>query len=91
MMDCDTTGIEPDFSLVKFKKLVGGGSMQIVNHTVPTALKNLGYQPEQVEAIIGHIKEHGNVVDAPGLKPQHYEVFDTAMGVRASSRWDTSG
>ncbi|MGB3955590.1 MAG: vitamin B12-dependent ribonucleotide reductase [Brooklawnia sp.] len=83
MMDCDTTGIEPDFSLVKFKKLVGGGSMQIVNHTVPTALKNLGYQPEQVEAIIGHIKEHGNVVDAPGLKPQHYEVFDTAMGVRA--------
>ena len=83
MMDCDTTGIEPDFSLVKFKKLVGGGSMQIVNLTVPQALKNLGYQPEQIEAIIEHIREHGNVVDAPGLKPEHYEVFDTAMGVRA--------
>lgn len=83
MMDCDTTGIEPDFSLVKFKKLVGGGSMQIVNLTVPQALRNLGYQAEQVEAIIEHIREHGNVVDAPGLKPEHYEVFDTAMGVRA--------
>ncbi len=83
MMDCDTTGIEPDFSLVKFKKLVGGGSMQIVNNTVPQALKNLGYQPEQIEAIVAHISEHGNVVDAPGLKPEHYEVFDTAMGVRS--------
>ncbi|ANZ15863.1 vitamin B12-dependent ribonucleotide reductase [Streptomyces noursei] len=85
MMDCDTTGVEPDLALVKFKKLVGGGSMQIVNNTVPKALKRLGYQPEQVEAIVAHIADHGNVVDAPGLKPEHYEVFDCAMGERAIS------
>ncbi|HZG05257.1 MAG TPA: vitamin B12-dependent ribonucleotide reductase [Streptomyces sp.] len=85
MMDCDTTGIEPDLALVKFKKLVGGGSMQIVNNTVPKALKRLGYQPEQVEAIVEHIAEHGNVIDAPGLKPEHYEVFDCAMGERSIS------
>ena len=83
MMDCDTTGIEPDFSLVKFKKLVGGGSMQIVNQTIPRALKQLGYADETAEAIIEYIAEHGHVVDAPGLKPEHYEVFDTAMGQRA--------
>ncbi|WP_116948403.1 vitamin B12-dependent ribonucleotide reductase [Jiangella endophytica] len=80
MMDCDTTGIEPDFSLVKFKKLVGGGSMQIVNLTVPKALKKLGYADETIEAIVEYIAEHGNVVDAPGLKPEHYEVFDCAAG-----------
>ena len=85
MMDCDTTGIEPDLALVKFKKLVGGGSMQIVNQTVPRALKNLGYPHEQVEAIIEYIAEHGHVVDAPGLRPEHYEVFDCAMGERAIS------
>ncbi|GAA2092049.1 vitamin B12-dependent ribonucleotide reductase [Streptomyces albiaxialis] len=85
MMDCDTTGVEPDLALVKFKKLVGGGSMQIVNNTVPKALKRLGYQPEQVEAIVEHIAEHGNVVDAPGLRPEHYEVFDCAMGERSIS------
>ena len=85
MMDCDTTGVEPDLALVKFKKLVGGGSMQIVNQTVPRALKNLGYQPEQAEAIIEHIAEHGHVIDAPGLRPEHYEVFDCAMGERAIS------
>ena len=83
MMDCDTTGIEPDFSLVKFKKLVGGGSMQIVNQTIPRALKKMGYQPEQVEAIVAHIAEHGHVIDAPGLRTEHYEVFDTAMGARS--------
>jgi ribonucleoside-diphosphate reductase alpha chain len=83
MMDCDTTGIEPDFSLVKFKKLVGGGSMQIVNQTIPRALKKLGYADETAEAIIEYIAEHGHVIDAPGLKPEHYEVFDTAMGQRA--------
>ena len=83
MMDCDTTGIEPDFSLVKFKKLVGGGSMQIVNQTIPRALRKLGYQPEQVEAIVAYIGEHGHVIDAPGLKLEHYEVFDTAMGARS--------
>ncbi|WP_166351512.1 vitamin B12-dependent ribonucleotide reductase [Phytoactinopolyspora limicola] len=80
MMDCDTTGIEPDFSLVKFKKLVGGGSLQIVNHTVPEALRKLGYTEETVEAVVEYIAEHGNVVDAPGLKPEHYSVFDCAAG-----------
>ncbi|SEP14933.1 vitamin B12-dependent ribonucleotide reductase [Trujillonella endophytica] len=85
MMDCDTTGIEPDFSLVKFKKLVGGGSMQIVNQTVPRALRSLGYQDEQVEAIVEFIAEHGHVVNAPSLRPEHYEVFDCAMGERAIS------
>ena len=85
MMDCDTTGIEPDLALVKFKKLVGGGSMQIVNQTVPRALKNLGYQPEQIEAITEYIAEHGHVVNAPGLRPEHYEVFDCAMGERSIS------
>ncbi|RYU09671.1 vitamin B12-dependent ribonucleotide reductase [Nocardioides iriomotensis] len=83
MMDCDTTGIEPDFSLVKFKKLVGGGSMQIVNQTIPRALKKLGYQTESIEAIVEYISEHGHVIDAPGLKTEHYEVFDTAMGARS--------
>ncbi len=82
MMDCDTTGIEPDLALVKFKKLVGGGSMQIVNQTVPRALAKLGYQPEQAEAIVEYVGEHGHVVDAPGLHPEHYEVFDCAMGER---------
>ncbi len=83
MMDCDTTGIEPDFSLVKFKKLVGGGSMQIVNQTIPRALQKLGYDEEKIEAIVAYIAEHGHVIDAPGLKTEHYEVFDTAMGARA--------
>ncbi len=83
MMDCDTTGIEPDLALVKFKKLVGGGSMQIVNQTVPRALHKLGYTEETIEAIVEHISAHGNVVDAPGLKPEHYSVFDCAMGERS--------
>ncbi len=83
MMDCDTTGVEPDLALVKFKKLVGGGSMQIVNQTVPRALRALGYQEEQVEAIVEYIAEHGHVIDAPGLRTEHYDVFDCAMGARA--------
>ncbi len=91
MMDCDTTGIEPDLALVKFKKLVGGGSMQIVNQTVPRALRSIGYQEEQVEAIVEHIGEHGHVIDAPGLKTEHYSIFDCAMGARSISRWATCG
>jgi ribonucleoside-diphosphate reductase alpha chain len=83
MMDCDTTGIEPDFSLVKFKKLVGGGSMQIVNQTIPRALNRLGYTTETVEAIIEYIAGNGHVVNAPGLRTEHYEIFDTAMGQRS--------
>ncbi len=82
MMDCDTTGIEPDFSLVKFKKLVGGSSMQIVNQAIPRSLKQLGYADETIEAIVEHVSTHGHVVDAPGLRLEHYEIFDTAMGAR---------
>jgi len=85
MMDCDTTGVEPDFSLVKYKKLVGGGSMQIVNQTIPRALRKFGYAEETIEAIVEHISEHGHVIDAPGLKPEHYEVFDCAVGARSIS------
>ena len=83
MMDCDTTGIEPDFSLVKYKKLSTGGSMQIVNQTIPFALHRLGYSQETIEAIIDHISTNGHVVDAPGLKQEHYAIFDTAVGIRA--------
>ena len=83
MMDCDTTGIEPDFSLVKYKKLSTGGSMQIVNQTIPFALHRLGYSQETIEAIVDHISTHGHVVDAPGLKQEHYAIFDTAIGIRA--------
>jgi ribonucleoside-diphosphate reductase alpha chain len=83
MMDCDTTGIEPDFSLVKFKKLVGGGSMQIVNLTIPRALRKAGYSEETVEAIVEYIASHGHVIDAPGLRQEHYDVFDCAVGERA--------
>ncbi len=83
MMDCDTTGIEPDFSLVKFKKLVGGGSMQIVNQTVPAALRKLGYAEETIEAIVEFIAANGHVIDAPGLKLEHYDIFDCALGARS--------
>ncbi|CAO5149199.1 Vitamin B12-dependent ribonucleotide reductase [Frankia sp. AiPs1] len=84
-MDCDTTGIEPDLALVKMKKLVGGASMKIVNQTVPAALRALGYTEETLEAIVEFIAEHGHVVDAPGLRPEHYDVFDCAIGERAIS------
>jgi ribonucleoside-diphosphate reductase alpha chain len=82
MMDCDTTGIEPDLALVKTKKLVGGGTMQIVNQTVPRALGRLGYTPDQAADIVDYIAEHNTVADAPHLKPDHEPVFDTAMGER---------
>ncbi|ABD12860.1 vitamin B12-dependent ribonucleotide reductase [Frankia sp. B2] len=84
-MDCDTTGIEPDLALVKMKKLVGGASMRIVNQTVPAALQALGYPEETIEAIVEYIAEYGHVIDAPGLRPEHYEVFDCAIGERAIS------
>ncbi len=85
LMDCDTTGIEPDFSLVKFKELVGGGQMTIVNRTVPLALATLGYGDEQIEQIEAHIREHGTIVGAPGMKDEHLPVFDVAVGERAIS------
>jgi len=83
MMDCDTTGIEPDLALVKNKKLVGGGSMRIVNQTVPRALQRLGYQPDQVEDIVVYISENNSVAEAPHLRAEHLPVFDTSMGDRA--------
>jgi len=85
LMDCDTTGVEPDFSLVKFKDLVGGGQMTIVNRTVPLALQTLGYTDEQVEQIEAHLNEHGTILGAPGLADEHLSVFDVAVGERAIS------
>jgi ribonucleoside-diphosphate reductase alpha chain len=83
MMDCDTTGIEPDLALVKNKKLVGGGTMRIVNQTVPRALRKLGYTEDQGQGIVAYISEHNSVVDAPHIKPEHHAVFDCSMGERA--------
>ena len=80
MMDCDTTGIEPDLALTKAKKLVGGGTMLIVNQTVPRALSKLGYSDEQVAAISSHIEEHKTIVGADGLKDEHLPVFACSMG-----------
>ena len=85
LMDCDTTGVEPDFSLVKFKELVGGGQMTIVNRTIPMALRTLGYSDEQVEQIEAHINEHATIVGAPDLAAEHLPVFDVAVGERAIS------
>jgi ribonucleoside-diphosphate reductase alpha chain len=79
-MDCDTTGIEPDLGLVKLKKLVGGGSIVIVNQTVPQALRHLGYTEEQVEAIVAYIDEHKTIHGAPALREEHTKVFQCAMG-----------
>jgi ribonucleoside-diphosphate reductase alpha chain len=80
LMDCDTTGVEPDLGLVKFKKLVGGGNMQIVNQTVPRALKRLGYTPSQVEEIIAYIDVNKTIVGAPHLLATHLNVFACSMG-----------
>ena len=80
LMDCDTTGIEPDLGLVKFKKLVGGGNMAIVNQTVPRALQVLGYSPAEVDEIIAYIDEHKSIVGAPALKAEHMPVFACSMG-----------
>jgi len=85
LMDCDTTGVEPDFSLVKFKELVGGGQMTIVNRTVPLALQELGYSDQQIEQIEAYVNEHGTIVGAPGLAEEHLPVFDVAVGQRAIS------
>ncbi|MGZ5332934.1 MAG: vitamin B12-dependent ribonucleotide reductase, partial [Solirubrobacterales bacterium] len=88
LMDCDTTGIEPDFSLVKFKELVGGGQMTIVNQTVPMALETLGYSDAEVEQIEAHIAAKSTIVGAPGLADEHLSVFDVAVGERAISHTD---
>jgi ribonucleotide reductase alpha subunit len=83
MMDCDTTGVEPDFSLVKSKKLVGGGEITIPNKTVPMALEKLGYAPSEVEEVVAFVDERNTVIGAPYVKPEHYPVFDCAIGERA--------
>ena len=79
MMDCDTTGVEPDLALVKYKKLVGGGTIKIVNNTVPPALRMLGYDDPQVKAIVEYVNERGTIEGAPGLKAEHLPVFDCAF------------
>ncbi len=83
MMDCDTTGVEPDFSLVKSKRLVGGGEITIVNKTVPMALAKLGYSPTESDEIVAFIDERNTVVGAPNVKTEHFPVFDCAIGDRA--------
>jgi ribonucleoside-diphosphate reductase alpha chain len=83
LMDCDTTGVEPDFSLVKSKKLVGGGEITIVNKTVPLGLDKLGYAPHEVDEIVAYVDERNTVVNAPYVKAEHYPVFDCAIGERA--------
>ena len=85
LMDCDTTGIEPDFSLVKYKELVGGGNMIIANRTVPMALRTLGYGEAEIAQIEAHVAERGTIVGAPGLSADHLPVFDVAVGERAIS------
>ena len=79
MMDCDTTGIEPDLALVKYKKLVGGGMIKIVNNTVPAALFKLGYSSDEVNAIVSYIDATGTIEGAPGIKPEHLAVFDCSF------------
>ncbi len=85
LMDCDTTGVEPDFSLVKFKELVGGGRMTIVNRTVPLALQTLGYSDPQIEQIVAYVNERGTIIGAPDLADEHLAVFDVAVGDRPIS------
>jgi len=86
MMDCDTTGIEPDLALVKFKKLVGGGLIKIVNNTVPEALLKLGYTPEEMEKIVAHVDQTGSIEGAPALKPEHLPVFDCSLAPAGGGR-----
>ena len=86
MMDCDTTGIEPDLALVKFKKLVGGGVITIVNNTVPEALLKLGYSPEEAEKIVAHVDKTGSIEGAPALKPEHLPVFDCSLAPAGGGR-----
>ncbi|HTM20440.1 MAG TPA: vitamin B12-dependent ribonucleotide reductase, partial [Kofleriaceae bacterium] len=86
LMDCDTTGVEPDIALVKYKRLVGGGMLKIVNNTVPEALRKLGYSEKEVEAIVGWIDREGTIEGAPGLKDEHLAVFDCAFRAAKGTR-----
>src|SRR5690349_14931136 len=86
MMDCDTTGIEPDLALVKYKKLVGGGTIKIVNNTVPPALRKLGYDDPQVKAIVEYVNEKGTIEGAPGFRADHLPIFDCAFKATNGTR-----
>src|SRR3990172_677985 len=86
MMDCDTTGVEPDIALLKYKKLVGGGMLRIVNQTVPRALARLGYAPEEVEAVVRYVDAEGTIEGAPGLREEHLPVFDCAFRAEKGAR-----
>ncbi|MGH0038361.1 MAG: vitamin B12-dependent ribonucleotide reductase [Myxococcota bacterium] len=86
MMDCDTTGVEPDIALVKYKKLVGGGFLKIVNRTVPMALERLGYSQEEIDRIVAHVDEHETIEGAPDLKDEHLPVFDCAFRAQNGTR-----
>ena len=88
MMDCDTTGIEPDIALVKYKKLVGGGMLKIVNQTVPRALKRIGYDSREMQEIVEYIDEHETIEGAPHLTDDHLPVFDCAFKPRAGHALD---
>ena len=95
MMDCDTTGIEPDLALVKYKRLVGGGLIKIVNNTVPMALLKLGYTEQQAADIVDHIDQQGTIEGAPHLKAEHLPVFDCSLqpptANAPSTTWATCG
>src|SRR5204862_3550854 len=86
MMDCDTTGVEPDIALVKYKKLVGGGVLKLVNTTVPRALRRVGYEAREIQEIAEYIDEQETIEGAPGLKPEHLPVFDCAFKAAAGTR-----
>ena len=86
MMDCDTTGVEPDLALVKHKRLVGGGTLRIVNDTVPAALKNLGYNDGQVNEMVAYVDEHSTIEGAPHLEEEHLPVFDCAFRALGGER-----
>ena len=86
MMDCDTTGVEPDIALIKYKKLVGGGMLRIVNHTVPVALRRLGYSESEVEEIVAYIDAEGTIEGAPHIKEEHLPVFDCAFRAEKGER-----
>ena len=90
LMDCDTTGVEPDFSLVKFKELVGGGQMTIVNKTVPLALQTLGYDDQQIEQIVAYVNEHGTIVGAPDLRMSTCRCSMSPSASARSRTWATS-
>ena len=90
MMDCDTTGVEPDFSLVKSKKLVGGGDITIVNQTVPTALSKLGYAPHEIDQIVAHVNEHNTVVGAPASRASTWPCSTWRSATGRSTTWATS-